>query len=134
LAAANRERALEHKNNLEILLITAGLIGLIGLFFALSRSFIVHERWIKFLGVLGLLVSFEYIYILIDPLVIKVTNESPIWMLLLLIIIALILEPVHNRIEHWITHKVIEKNKLLRLAAAKKTIERLEKEAGHKDG
>lgn len=126
IATAKKEKEQEHKNNLEILFITAALIALIGLFFALSRSFIVHERWIKFLGILGLLVTFEYIYILIDPLVIRVTNESPLWMLLLLIVIALILEPIHNRIEHWITHKVIEKNKQLRLAAAKKTVARLE--------
>jgi len=76
-----------------------------------------------------LLVSFEYIYILIDPLVIRITNESPLWMLLLLILIALILEPIHNRIEHWISHQVIAKNRELRLAAAKRIVERLENPA-----
>jgi len=126
IATAKKEKDKEHKNNLEILFITAAVIALIGLFFALVRSFIVHERWIKFFGILGLLVTFEYIYILIDPLVIRVTNESPVWMLLLLIVIALVLEPIHNRVEHWITHKVIAKNKQLRLVSAKKTVARLE--------
>ncbi len=127
--AANK-MAEEHarKNNLELIGITAGLIILISLFFVMSRSVIVHERWLKFLGILGLLVVFEYFYILVDPYVVKITNESPLWMLLCLLLIAVILEPIHNRIEHWITHKVIMKNKKLKLEAAKKTVARLENE------
>jgi hypothetical protein len=45
-----------------------------------------------------------------------------------LVLIAVLLEPLHHRIEHWITHKLIEKNKRLRLAAAKRTVVRLEGE------
>ncbi len=119
---------LEHKNNLQVLGITAGIIILISLFFVLSQSFIVHEKWIKLLGIIGLLVVFEYLYIFIDPYVIKITNESPLWMLLVLVLIAVLLEPVHTRIEYWITHKMIAKNKRLRLAAAKRTVARLEAE------
>jgi hypothetical protein len=48
-------------------------------------------------------------------------------MLLALVCIAAILVPLHHKIEHWATHKLVEKNKAIRLAAAKKTIERLEK-------
>jgi tetratricopeptide (TPR) repeat protein len=128
IKSAKEEEEKNHKNNLEILGITAGMIILITVFILLSQSFIMHERWIKFFGILGLLIVFEYFYIMIDPYVVKITNESPIYMLLLLIGIALILEPIHNRIEHWITHKVIAKNKQLRLAFAKRTVERLENE------
>jgi tetratricopeptide (TPR) repeat protein len=128
IAAGNTAEKLRHKNNLEVLGITAGILILIGLFFVLSQSFVVHERWIKFLGIIGLLVVFEYLYIFIDPYVIKITNESPLWMLLALVLIAVVLEPIHHRIEHWITHKMIAKNKQLRLAAAKRTVARLEAE------
>ncbi len=82
IAAKQSAENLEHKNNLQVLGITAGIIILISLFFVLSQSFIVHERWIKFLDIIGFLVVFEYFYIFIDPYVIKITNESPIWMLL----------------------------------------------------
>jgi tetratricopeptide (TPR) repeat protein len=129
IAAKQTAENLEHRNNLQVLGITAGIIILMTLFFVLSQSFIVHERWIKFLGIIGLLVVFEYFYIFIDPYVIKITNESPIWMLLALVLIAVLLEPLHNRIEHWITYKLIEKNKRLRLAAAKRTVARLEGES-----
>jgi len=33
----------------------------------------------------------------------------------------------HHRLEHWIKEKMIEKNNAIRLTAAKKTIEKLEK-------
>jgi tetratricopeptide (TPR) repeat protein len=129
ITAKQTAENLEHKNNLQVLGITAGIIIFISLFFVLSQSFVVHERWIKLLGIIGLLVVFEYLYIFIDPYVIKITNESPIWMLLALVLIAMLLEPVHNRIEHWVTHKLIEKNKRMRLAAAKRTVSRLEGES-----
>jgi hypothetical protein len=48
-------------------------------------------------------------------------------MLLALVLIAALLIPLHHRLEHWIKHKLVEKNKAIRLAAAKKTIEKLEK-------
>jgi tetratricopeptide (TPR) repeat protein len=126
-AAANKVEAdHERRNRLELIGITAGIVVLIGLFLVISKSFVVHERWIKFLGVLALLILFEYFYILIDPFVVRITHESPLWMILMLLVIAMILEPAHNRVQHWITHKVIAKNKQLRLEAEKSRLEKLE--------
>jgi hypothetical protein len=48
-------------------------------------------------------------------------------MLLALVCIAALLVPLHHKLEKWATHKLVEKNKAIRLAAAKKTIEELEK-------
>ncbi|HSZ85482.1 MAG TPA: hypothetical protein VK787_05595 [Puia sp.] len=64
---------------------------------------------------------------MIHPWLAHLTNESPIFMLLALVLIAALLIPLHHRLEHWIKHKLVEKNKAIRLAAAKKTIEKLEK-------
>jgi hypothetical protein len=47
-------------------------------------------------------------------------------MLLALVIIASLLIPLHHRLEKWIKEKMVEKNKKIRLAAAKKTIAKLE--------
>jgi hypothetical protein len=47
-------------------------------------------------------------------------------MLGIMVCIAALLIPLHHKLEHWITHKLVEKNKRIRLAAAKKTIEQLE--------
>ena len=46
-------------------------------------------------------------------------------MLLLLVLIASLLIPLHHRLEKWIKEKMTEKNNALRLAAARKTIEKL---------
>ena len=49
-------------------------------------------------------------------------------MLLALVCIAALLVPLHHRVEKWATAKLVEKNKKIRLANAKKTIEQLEKD------
>jgi hypothetical protein len=49
-------------------------------------------------------------------------------MLLALVCIAALLVPLHHKLEKLASHKLVEKNKAIRLAAAKKTIEELEKE------
>jgi hypothetical protein len=48
-------------------------------------------------------------------------------MLTALVLIAAFLIPFHRKLEYWATHQLIEKNKRIRLAAAKKTIAALEK-------
>ena len=45
-----------------------------------------------------------------------------------LVCISAMLVPLHHKIEHWATAKLVEKNNKIRLAAAKKTIEQLEKD------
>jgi hypothetical protein len=49
-------------------------------------------------------------------------------MLLILIGIGALLVPLHHKLEKWITKIMVEKNKKIRLAAAKKTIATLEGE------
>lgn len=44
-----------------------------------------------------------------------------------MVCIAAILVPAHHHLEKWVSQKLTEKNKRIRLAAAKKTIETLEK-------
>jgi len=48
-------------------------------------------------------------------------------MLSALVIIGALLIPMHHKIEKWVIEKMVEKNKAVRLAAARKTIEQLEK-------
>ncbi|MCY7309998.1 MAG: hypothetical protein LH619_04400, partial [Chitinophagaceae bacterium] len=60
------------------------------------------------------------------PYLAHATNDSPVLMLLILIGIGALLVPLHHRLEKWITKVMVEKNKKIRLAAAKKTIATLE--------
>ena len=125
LAKMEQEKE-QRKQNLEYAMMAFGIVTLILLFLLLSRSIIVNEKWVTFFGVVGLLVVFEFLNLLLHPYLEKITNHSPVLMLLALVCIAALLVPLHHRIEKWAKHKLVEKNKQIRLAAAKKTIERLE--------
>lgn len=125
---AKAKQAEEERNqNIQYALIAIGIITFITLFLLLSRTVIVNERSISFFAILGLLIVFEFINLLIHPWLAHFTNDSPVLMLLVLVLIASLLIPFHHRLEHWIKEKMIEKNRAMRLAAAKKTIEKLEK-------
>jgi tetratricopeptide (TPR) repeat protein len=121
---AKKERA----HNIQYAAITLGVITFLILFFALSHSIVVNERWVRFFGILALLVVFELINLFIHPYLAHATDESPFLMLMALVVIAALLIPAHHRLEHWITNRLVEKNKKIRLAAAKKTIAKLEGE------
>jgi tetratricopeptide (TPR) repeat protein len=115
------------KQNIQYALIAACIITFIILFLLFSRSIVANERLISFFGILGLLVVFEFINLLIHPWLSSFTHESPVLMLLALVLIASLLIPLHHRLEKWINERMTEKNKAIRLEAAKKTIERLER-------
>jgi hypothetical protein len=120
------EAAEQQKQNIQYALIALGIITFIILFLLLSRRIITNTKVIGFLGVLALLMIFEFINLLVHPFLERVTNHSPILILLILVCIAALLVPLHHRVEKWATKKLIEKNKTIRLAAAKRTIEKLE--------
>ena len=128
LAATELKEKRKRNHNLQYAAIAIGLIAFIILFFALSRSIIVKTRFISFFAILGLLAVFEFINLFIHPYLSHATNDSPVLMLLVLIAIGALLIPLHHKLEKWITKIMIEKNKKIRLAAAKKTIARLESE------
>jgi tetratricopeptide (TPR) repeat protein len=125
LAKAKAEE--ERKQNIQYALIGLGIIAFIILYLLLSRSFITNTRLIKFLGVIALLIVFEFLNLLLHPFLERVTNHSPVLMLFALVCIAAVLVPLHHKVEQWATAKLVEKNKQIRLAAAKKTIEELDK-------
>jgi hypothetical protein len=116
----------QHNQNLQYALIALGIIIFIILFLLLSRSFITNTRLIEFLGVMALLIVFEFLNLLLNPFLDRVTNHTPLLMLLAMVFIAALLVPLHHRVEKWSTAKLVEKNKKIRLANAKKTIEKLE--------
>lgn len=120
------EETQQRKENIQYALIALGIIILLSLYLLLSRSFITNSKLIEFFGVIGLLIVFEFLNLLLHPFLEKITHRSPILMLLALVCIAALLVPLHHKVEKWATVKLIEKNKEIRLTAAKKTIEQLE--------
>ena len=120
------EKQQERKQNIQYALIALGIIILFSLYLLLSRSFITNTKLIEFFGVIALLIVFEFLNLLLHPFLERVTHHSPVLMLLALVCIAALLVPLHHKVEKWATAKLVEKNKQVRLASAKKTIEQLE--------
>lgn len=116
----------ERKRNIQYAAIAIGIITLLIFFLLLSRSVIVNEQLIKYFDVIGLLIVFEFINLVLHPYLGNITHHSPVLMLLIMVCIAAILVPAHHHLEKWLTDRLVKKNKKIRLAAAKKTIEVLE--------
>jgi hypothetical protein len=128
LASARLEADKERKQNIEYAFIAIGLVAFIMFFLVLSHSFITNTWLISFLGGVALLLVFEFLYLLLHPFLARITNHSPVLMLLGLVCIAALLVPLHSKLEKWTTAKLIEKNKEIRLARAKKIIKVVENE------
>lgn len=126
LIIQQESEARERRHNLQYAGIAIGIILFIIVFLLLSRTIIVKTRFIQFFSVLGLLAVFEFINLLIHPYLAQFTHHSPVLMLLVLMGIAGLLIPMHHKLQHKLTNIMIEKNKSIRLAAAKKTIADLE--------
>jgi tetratricopeptide (TPR) repeat protein len=116
----------QRTQNIQYALLAVGILTFLVLFLLLSRSFITSTKLIEFLGVIALLIVFEFLNLLLHPLLEGITHHTPALMLLALVGIAALLVPFHHKAEKWSTNKLVEKNKAIRLAHAKKTIERLE--------
>jgi hypothetical protein len=118
----------DRKANLQYGIIALGLILLLIGYLVLSHSVIANQKLIQYLGVVSLLMVFEFLNLVLHPHIGRLTHHSPLLMLLIMVCVAALLVPLHHKLEHWITHKLVEKNKKIRLVAAKRTIAKLEGE------
>ena len=121
-AIRQTEAAVEHRHNIQYAAIALALISFILIIILFSRTILVSDKAIEFFGVLGLLAVFEFINLFIHPYLGEITHHSPVLMLMILVVIAALLVPLHHKVEKWMTHLMIEKNKKVRLAAAEKII------------
>ena len=126
LKMAEEQEAEAHKENLQYIFIALGIIAFFMIFILFSRKHISNTKVIEFLSVVSLLIVFEFLNLLVHPILEKITHHSPLFMLLSLVALASLLIPVHHKLEHWAVNQLVEKNKSTRLAAAKKTVEELE--------
>jgi magnesium-transporting ATPase (P-type) len=116
----------QRRQNIQFVSTALGIIILLILYLLLSHSFITNTKLITFFGIIALLVVFEFLNLILHPFLERITHHSPLLMLLGLVCIAALLVPLHHRLEKWATHKLVEKNKKVRLMAARRTIEKLE--------
>lgn len=121
----------ERSQNLQFAAIALGILILLIGFLLLSHTVLASQKLIRFLGVVSLLIVFEFLNLFLHPLLGTLTHHSPVLMLLVMVCIAAMLVPLHHKMEHWVIHRLVEKNNRIRLAAAKKTIEKLEGKASN---
>lgn len=134
LALARAAQEKQRRDNIQFGLIAIAILGFAMVFLMLSRSVVVNDKWIRFLGMMGLLLVFEFLNLFMAPYIARATLHTPLFTLLVMVLIASFLIPLHHRLETWIKDKVVVKNKRIRLAAAKRTVALLEKEEENFDG
>lgn len=92
---------MERRQQLQLLFIGIFIPGFFLVTLMLSRIKI-HVRAVKILGVLSLLILFEYLTLLLHPFIAKITNHTPVIEMLIFVSIAAIVIPGHHRVEHWL--------------------------------
>jgi len=53
---------------------------------------------------------FEFINLLIHPLVASFTDHQPVFMLLILVCVGAILVPAHHKLEKWMKQRVVSRS------------------------
>lgn len=129
LALDKLKKEKHNLHNIQFAIMGIAIVTFLIVFFLLSHTVLVNEKWIKFLGILGLLLFFEFLNLFIHPYIADITDESPFFTLIAMVIIASFLIPFHHRIEHFIKVRIVDKNKKIRLAAARQTLMELEDNA-----
>ncbi len=105
LAETARRAKEERSQQLQLLFIGIFIPALFLFTLLLSRGK-VHVRIIKFSGIISLLILFEYLTLLLHPIVVSITHHTPLLELLIFVAIASLLIPAHHRIEHWLIEKL----------------------------
>lgn len=108
----------ERKQQLQLLFIGMFIPGFFLLTLLLSRIQI-HTRVIKFLGILSLLILFEYLTLFLHPTVAAFTNHTPIYEMLIFVAIASVLLPAHHRFENWLIEKLTQRKGSIKVKKVK---------------
>ena len=105
-AKANQQR----QENIQLLALAVGIISaFIAVMAVGSRR--INIRMLEFLIILVLLLFFEFINLVLSPVIDKLTNHQPALMLLSLVAVAAVLSPLHNQLENWMKYKMTNQKK-----------------------
>ena len=113
-AARQQEIAQEQKReaekriiNLQLIAIAVFIPTFFLIFLILTKSH-THPRVIEFMGVTSLLLVFEFITLFIHPFVLQISNHLPAVELLIMVIVAAVLVPMHHKLTHWLKEKLVQ--------------------------
>jgi tetratricopeptide (TPR) repeat protein len=98
----------ERKTNIQLLGIGTFISFFFGLLFVFSKRK-VNPKIIRFFGLLGLLLLFEFISLFLHPYIATWTNHTPVYMLLILVGIASMLVPMHHKLQQLVKEKLSQR-------------------------
>jgi tetratricopeptide (TPR) repeat protein len=98
--------ARERFQQLQLLFIGIFIPGFF-LFTLLLSRIKINVRVIRVLGILSLLILFEYLTLFLHPYVRELTHHIPVYEMLIFVSIAAILIPAHHRLEKWLIEILI---------------------------
>lgn len=97
----------ERFQQLQMLLIAIFIPGFFLITLFLSRIK-VHIGAVRLLGILSLLFFFEYLTLLLHPTIANFTHHTPVYEILIFVVIAAFLIPAHHKLEHWLIHNLLK--------------------------
>lgn len=97
----------ERRHNLQMIAIAVFIISFFIVVLMLGRKK-TRSRLLEFLGMVALLLLFEFIALFLHPYIGAWTGHIPVFMLLILVAIASVLIPLHHRLEHWVKQKLVK--------------------------
>ena len=107
IAENKRAEAEERKSNLQLAAIAIFIPIFFLLVLILSRK--VKRKMIDYLGIVALLLVFEFITLLLHPYIVKVTSHNNIFILVISVALAALLAPIHHKLEHWVKEYTTKK-------------------------
>jgi tetratricopeptide (TPR) repeat protein len=108
IAEANRKAEEERKANIQMLGIGTFITFFFVVLFVFSKKE-MNRKAVKFLGVVGLLLLFEFISLFLHPYIAEWTHHIPVLMLVILVGIASVLVPLHHRLEELVKARLAKK-------------------------
>lgn len=108
IAESKRKAEEERHQQLQMLMIGLFISVLFLITLVLSRVNI-HSKTIRFLGIISLLMLFEYLTLWLHPWVVELTHHTPVFEILIFVGLAAILIPAHHNLEHWLIERLTRK-------------------------
>lgn len=105
LEETKRKEKKKRLQQLQLLLIGIFIPGIFLLTLILSRAH-MHPRFVRLLGIISLLFLFEYLTLLLHPVVAEITHHTPVLEILIFVGVAALVIPLHHKLEHWMIHKL----------------------------
>jgi tetratricopeptide (TPR) repeat protein len=108
IAEASRKAAEERSANIQMLGIGTFITFFFGFLFVFGRKK-SNQKVVQFLGLMGLLLLFEFISLFMHPYIAAWTHHIPVLMLLVLAGIASVLVPLHHRLQELVRERLAKK-------------------------